>query len=236
MHTEILEDIPFRADLDSLKRRLRIRETDRMLFLLHTLVREAENVARPKALVRAAYIDNRNQEAIEVEGQWFRSRVLAVNVSQAHRIFIYVATCGKELEQWSRERKGTLEIFWADALKEIALRQAVKAVGSYVEEKYQPGRTAHQNPGSLEDFPLPEQESLFALLGDTEAGIGVTLLPSLMMSPSHSVSGIIFPTSEDFQSCLLCPREKCPGRRAPYDPTLYSRKYSNPMRPAIDER
>ncbi|MEW6186118.1 MAG: vitamin B12 dependent methionine synthase [Thermodesulfobacteriota bacterium] len=226
MNTEILEDIPFKVDLDSLKRRLRIRESDRMLSLLQTLVGEAENVARPKAMVRAAYINDRSQEAIEVEGQWFRSRVLAVNVSQAHRLFIYVATCGKELEQWSRERKGTLEIFWADALKEIALRQAVKAVGVYLEEQYHPGRTAHQNPGSLEDFPLPEQEALFALLGDTEAGIGVTLLPSLMMSPSHSISGIIFPTNEDFQSCLLCPREKCPGRRAPYDPSLYSRKYS----------
>jgi hypothetical protein len=48
------------------------------------------------------------------------------------------------------------------------------------------------------------------------------------MSPTHSVSGIIFPTNDDFQSCLLCPREQCPGRRAAYDRTLYERKYSKP--------
>jgi hypothetical protein len=80
----------------------------------------------------------------------------------------------------------------------------------------------------LEDFPLEEQRGLFALMGDTNAAVGVTLLHSLMMSPSHSVSGIIFPTTENFESCLLCPRDKCPGRRASYDPTLYERKYSKP--------
>lgn len=116
--------------------------------------------------------------------------------------------------------------YWAGAIKEAAVRCAITAMGSHLEEHYHPGKTSQQNPGSLEDFPLAEQRALFDLLGDTRTPVGVTLLPSLMMSPTHSVSGIIFPTTEDFQSCLLCPREKCPGRRAPYDPTLFTRKYS----------
>jgi hypothetical protein len=46
------------------------------------------------------------------------------------------------------------------------------------------------------------------------------------MVPTKSVSGIIFPTEADFQSCQLCERENCPNRRAPYDEMLYEQKYS----------
>jgi hypothetical protein len=226
METHILKDIPFVVNLDSLKQRLRIRENNSSHPRFQSLVEEAQRIARPKALYRPVFIEERNEEAVKVEGKWFRSRILTVNLRQAHRIFLYVATCGAELDKWAKGQKDILKAFWAEAVKETALRNAVAAVGVHLEDRYHPGRTAHQNPGSLKDFPLTEQEALFALMGDTRESIGLTLLPSLMMSPTHSVSGIIFPTTEDFQSCLLCPREKCPGRRAAYDPTLYARKYA----------
>jgi hypothetical protein len=81
------------------------------------------------------------------------------------------------------------------------------------------------NPGSLADWPLAQQRVLFALLGNTEAAIGVSLTPSLLMTPTKSVSGIAFPTEGSFASCQLCPRKACPNRRAPYDPGLKERKY-----------
>ena len=45
------------------------------------------------------------------------------------------------------------------------------------------------------------------------------------MSPIKSVSGILFPTEVTYENCQLCPRDLCPGRRAPYDKALYERKY-----------
>jgi hypothetical protein len=80
-------------------------------------------------------------------------------------------------------------------------------------------------PGSLTDWPLREQRPLFALLGDTEALVGVRLTDSCLMLPNKSVSGIRFPTEKHFESCQLCPRPDCPGRRAPYDADLYDRRY-----------
>jgi hypothetical protein len=62
-------------------------------------------------------------------------------------------------------------------------------------------------------------------LGDVAGAIGVWLSDSLLMVPAKSVSGVRFPTEESFESCQLCSRENCPGRRASYDDTLYDRKY-----------
>ncbi len=228
MTTMILKDIPFVLRAESLKSRLRIREGGTAYIRFLALIEEAQKIARPKVMYRPVYIEDRTEEAVKVEGQWFRSRVLSVNLIHAHRIFIFVATCGVELDEWARGQQEVLKAFWADAVKEIAVRTAVKALEAHIETQYHPGQISRQLPGSLEDFPLAEQEVLFALMGDTKAAVGVTMLSSLMMSPSHSVSGIIFPTTENFESCLLCPRYKCPGRRAPYDQTLYERKYSKP--------
>jgi hypothetical protein len=75
---------------------------------------------------------------------------------------------------------------------------------------------AAMNPGSLADWPIHEQRPLFRLIGDTESAIGVRLQPSLLMWPTKSVSSIFFPTSSDFVSCQLCPRQGCPNRRATY--------------------
>ena len=42
----------------------------------------------------------------------------------------------------------------------------------------------------------------------------------MLMLPRKSVSGIYFPSEVSFFSCQLCPRDRCDGRKAPYDETL----------------
>ena len=61
---------------------------------------------------------------------------------------------------------------------------------------------------------------LFALLGETEHRLGVRLTDSLLMVPRKSISGIFFPVEESFMTCRLCPRPRCQGRRAAFEPEL----------------
>ena len=81
------------------------------------------------------------------------------------------------------------------------------------------------SPGRLVNWPLSEQAALFTLLGDPHEAIGVHLTDSYLMVPTKSVSGVRFPTEQSFESCQLCPRERCHGRKAPYDSGLYDREY-----------
>jgi hypothetical protein len=94
-----------------------------------------------------------------------------------------------------------------------------------LKDHYRLGRIEAMSPGSLPDWPIQAQRPLFALFGDTERLLGVRLTESLLMVPSKSVSGILFPTEQTFASCQLCPREGCPSRQLPYDPALYDEKY-----------
>jgi hypothetical protein len=176
-------------------------------------------------MYKVAFIERKEDDAVVIDGTLFTSRVLRVNLQDAHRVFAYVATCGTELDEWGRSLNDLLEQFWVEKIQEMALGQASKHLNDHIIQRHQPGRTATMNPGSLADWPLREQRNLFALLDNRSDEIGVRLSDSLLMTPTKSVSGIMFPTEYDFKNCQLCPRPDCPGRRAPYDQALYDKRY-----------
>jgi len=225
METVVLDQIQYKGDIASLGRRLHIVQDSDDLSELKQLVEEAEAIARPKVLHAVGYIEERGDEHVVIGGTTFRSRILRVNLEQAHRVFLYVATCGTELAGWARSLTDLLRRYWAEAIQEAALREATRALQRDLEHRYRPGKTSAMAPGSLGEWPLSEQRPLFAALGDVQGAIGVDLSDSLLMIPAKSVSGIRFPTAESFESCQLCLRAGCPGRRAPYDQTLYERRY-----------
>jgi hypothetical protein len=225
MDPTILDDIPWHVDLPQLMQQLRIKEGDSHEEKARSMAAEAEAKGKPRAVYKAGLIESRGEDHVVIEGSTFESRVLAVNLAKVHRAFPFVATCGVELEEWSRSFPAFLERFWADAIKEMALGASILALLEHIEGQHHPGNLSMMNPGSIDSWSLSEQRALFTLLGDPEESIGVELMESCFMRPSMSTSGIWFPTEDHYENCMLCPMERCPGRRAPYDEALYERKY-----------
>ena len=129
------------------------------------------------------------------------------------------------LVKWTNRIDDVLHRYWADKIKEMVLRLAMEVLKEPLIEHHRPGSISRMSPGSLADWPTQEQKVLFEILGNTKDAIGVQLTDSLFMIPTKSVSGIFFATEENFESCQLCHRELCPGRKAAYDKDLYDRKY-----------
>lgn len=225
METQILPAIPFVPDLDALRKQLRIKDGGAQAERFTRLVREAESLARPRALYGVAYVNSRSDAGVVLDGIPFTSRVLSVNLEQSHRVFPYLATCGTELHEWAAAQDDMLQRYYADQIAENALRQALASLGEHLAGRYRLGRTSTMSPGSLRDWPLEAQRPLFALFGDAAQSLGVSLTASLLMIPTKSVSGIRFPTEQTFASCQLCPRQGCPSRQAPYEPGLYETRY-----------
>lgn len=222
--SEVFKDIPFEIDAERLIKKLHIRQ-GRMEDDFRALCAEAAEHARPKAMVRVAYVDEKGEDYVVIEGVKLVSRVLRINLDQAERVFLVCATCGVELFEWGNEQHNSLSKFWATAVQEQAMFKATDSIRSYIEKNFNPGKLGVQNPGSLKDWPIDEQQKLFQLIGDAESTIGVTLSAGNMMIPSYSVSGIVFPTEVSFINCMLCQRKKCPQRRAAYDEKLYRNRY-----------
>jgi hypothetical protein len=226
MDAVVLDNIEAKFNVESLIRKLRIkRDRADLVDSFEWFVKQALQVARPKALYKAVYLDVRTDDTVVIDGVALKSRVLAVSLVDIHRVFAFVATCGNELAHWAMSKDDILERFWADAITDDALLSAMKFMEEHIKRCYLLEKTAMMSPGSLEDWPIQEQGPLFSILGDTERLIGVRLNETLMMQPVQSVSGILFPVEVDFATCQLCPRENCPKRRAPYDKHLYEKRF-----------
>lgn len=224
--TIILDRIPLQFNLDELSKYLHLREDSSRRENLQSLVTQAQAIARPKVLYKVAYVASRGDDYVVIDGTRLDSRVLRVNLEGAHRTFIYVATCGREVADWAKAQSDMLQRFWSDQICQMILVQAIQALRQHLAEQYHPGHVSFMNPGSLPDWPIQQQTALFSMLGNVEESIGVRLTQGLLMEPIKSSSGIYFPTEATFESCQLCLREECPGRRAPYDPDLYAHKYA----------
>lgn len=225
MKANIIRDISFDLKAEELLPMLNIKPGSDFDGRLRFLLGEALRVARPKAVYKLSSVEHRDDGIVMIDDVQIQSRVMQINLKECHRAFPFIATCGTELEDWSKTLDNTLESFWGNTISLLALHAAMDAFQKHLRKTYETGMTSSMNPGSLDDWPLLEQHKIFSLLSGASAEIGVRLTRSAMMIPLKSVSGLEFESGEKFHNCQLCSRENCPVRRAPYDEHLYETKY-----------
>ena len=226
MNITILDEINFNPKPDRVLKKLRVKPDSRNEEMVLGMLEEACRIAKPKAMFSIAGIDEKLENGVVIEGIRMESKVMSVNLKDVNRVFPYLETSGRELFDWKMGFEDMLDSYYADEINQMALRTAERYLLDHLKTTYQLGKTASMNPGSLEDWPITAQQSLFQLLGDPLEAIGVELLDSMLMLPNQTVSGIRFVSGDGFSSCELCPREPCPSRRKPYNPDLMGDKYN----------
>lgn len=226
---EILDDVPVELDIDTLLARLRIDRESKIAKDILDLIETVVPVVRPKAIYEVSFIQSRDYDTVDIGGVIFKSRVLRANLDKVERVFPYIATCGREVDEIATPSGDLLTQFWMDSIKEMALDAIRKYLVNHLKERYALEEFSKMSPGegSQELWPIEQQRQLFSIFDDVGDSIGVTLTDSLMMVPIKSVSGIYFPTEISFESCQLCPREVCSRRRIPYDKNLLASFYKD---------
>ena len=223
---EVLNSIPIELRLEAVIKRMRLRNrSDNILGHIREMLDIARPIAKPKAVFDVAYIENKDGDSMEIGGVEFKSRVLRINLDKVERVFPYVVTCGRELDEIDIPSTDFIKGYFLDQIKETAVVLARQYVEGYLKKRYALGQLSRMAPGAGagDDWPITQQKELFSLFGGREKVeelIGVRLTDSFLMVPIKSVSGIFFPTEIRFESCQICPREQCIGRRAPYDPEV----------------
>jgi hypothetical protein len=226
MKTFILNDIPFQLDIELLRENFHINEGNKAIEDIKRLATYAEEIGKPKAIYGEAIINSKNDESVIVEGVELKSRVLRVNLEEAHRVFPYLITAGRELNNWVESIEDFLEKYWADQIQETIMRLARNFVYEHLNKTFKPGTTSSMNPGSLKGWQIQAQGDILSILGNIHNRIGVELTDSFLLVPVKSVAGIKYPTEFGFENCQLCQIENCPDRKSPFDKELYEKKYA----------
>jgi hypothetical protein len=226
---EILDDIPMHLDIIEVSKTLRLDRKKEHSNTARELVELASSVIRPKIIYEVSYVDNKNEDTVDIGKVKFTSHVLRANLDKIGKVFPYIVTIGKELEDNAASFDDLLKAYCLDEIGNMLVDLGMEYLEDYLKRRYKFEQLSNMSPGSLEDWPITQQKQLFSIFGNVEDLIGVKLTDSLLMIPRKSVSGIFFPTHVKFYSCQLCPREICKERSAPYDKNLaesYTKKVS----------
>ncbi len=177
--------------------------------------------ARPTGVFKPCAVEpSSDGKHIRVGGMEFSSALLVKNLAEEETAWAYLASCGREIYEQARAMSDPFERYWVDEIMQQALSDIEVAMDAFFSANLFSGKTASMAPGSLIEWPIQEQKPLFSLLGEGVDECGVTLTDTFLMLPNKSVSGLRFHNEHGYVSCKLCPREKCPNRRAPYEPEL----------------
>ena len=214
--------VPFELNLDALADRLRIR--DSMMEEFSELVSMASEAAQPKVLVRPAYVDEYGDDGVTINGVKFHSVAMRHNLDGIGRVFAYITTCGREVEEMEIDRSDFVKTSWLHYIKLDLLKNCQPVLRKFIRERFGVEKVSSMNPGSGDAsvWSIDQQVGLFSLFGDVEQLVGVRLTESFLMVPDVSTSGILFPADRAYQSCQLCHRENCPNRAVPFNAVLWA--------------
>jgi hypothetical protein len=220
---ETFDPIPVTLDSAAVASRLRHNPTRPGAPNLDALIAQARSLIHLRAVYQISYIRAKGEDTVEVSGVTFQSRILRRNLEAAQKVFPFIMTAGPELETAASSSGDLLKQYYLEEMANIALEGGAAWLAGLLAARWGFSGLSSMDPGSLEDWPITEQPKLFSIFGDTERLVGVRLTDNMLMIPRKSISGILFPSEEGFMSCQLCEREKCPGRRAPFDEALAAR-------------
>ena len=216
---KVIESIPVKLDSDDLVKDLRIRRNvEYIKNKLDSLIEAITPVMNPKALYSVSFVDKIEGDQVTIGDTVFTSKVVRMNLEQVGRVFPYIVTAGSELDDVELSKRQSAMLL--DQVKTVVVSKAYQYLRAHLAEKYGIKKLSSVAPGRLDEWPLTQQRELFSLFGDNVDRIGVRLTKTYLMVPVKTVSGLLFPSEAGFESCELCSREKCVGRRAAYDPKL----------------
>ena len=220
MERRLMDDFDILLPFEDVVKKLRL-EDEEDIGLMRSRCDAILELARPKAVYKPCPVLAIEDDRVTIGDVVFRSRVMAKNLQDVECVYAYVATCGREADDWSHKEEDPIVALWLDIVKEMILGKAMEQFTTRLAHEQHIDQYATMSPGSgnLNVWPIQQQRELFTLIGSVEEETGVHLTGSCLMLPTKSVSGILYPSDAGFITCVLCTRANCPHRRAPYDPS-----------------
>lgn len=212
---EVVDPVPVNLDAAELLRNLKA-DIPRLSEELVTLLEKFRPLIEPKAVYACIRVIGLENDQVYLEnGHTLRSVVLGDMLERAQEIVPYVITIGPKLENRASQESSLLRAWLLEKIADYALEKACAYVRSRTEERLRNGVSGFSpGSGTGELFGIEQQETLFRIL-DPATKIGVRLMPSYLMVPRKSESGVFAVTREEYVACEYCPRQ-CESRRAPF--------------------
>jgi len=166
--------------------------------------------ATPAVLLsEAAVIDKTPDKIISSLGE-FNCSLLAELAGKSERLFPFIVSCGKSMDEFGTDIFDPLQRYWIDFLKEYAMEQAFKKIKFEVAEKCPDKKITSLIPTDDTVWKIEGLKEIFnAFPARAVKQTGVELTKYLHMIPTKTRAGVFFPSHKEVDLCSLCSMKKC---------------------------
>jgi len=193
-----------------------------VLDLANRLLEESAPYLQARAVYLVCNVVRMADTELELDQGLLFCGAIARFLKPTRRVALFVATIGHKIEQLAGQRwlaGEALESYTLQAIGSAATDAAADALVEHLwshEAGPNEAITPLFNPGYC-GLPIEEQKTLFSVIDASP--IGVTLLPSMMMRPVKSVSGLVGigragEVGAHGVPCEHCKLQDCQMRRA----------------------
>jgi hypothetical protein len=134
---EVLDNIPIKLDFEVVSKKLRLRnKNENVEKIIRELIETSRSLAKPKAVFEISRVENKCGDSVDIGGVRFTSHVLRVNLDKAERVYPYVVTCGRELDEIKIPPQEVMKCYFLDQIKELVVRSALNYLHDYLKKNH----------------------------------------------------------------------------------------------------
>ena len=223
MNEIVCTELSYTFVKEDLLKRLHCEEDDEIYGRASELIEDAKSALRPAFAIKKFYIDEIRNDGIYIQGNFFKSKIVANKLKEEKDVYVYIATCGRRINTLIDGTDDELDKYIYDQLSYLAYLQAMEKMSAAVEDCFGIKRHIRLCPGSIIDWSIGDVCKIFTLMEGLYQQIDVNVLDSGLINPLKSTSGMFYPTEEEFDSCAICPRANCENRKMPFDEELHDK-------------
>jgi len=190
-----------------------------MVGRISEIITEARPSLRPRGAYALYAVSSRTAHLLQLDDTTISGNI-GEYLQQADRVAVFAVTVGKEishLAESAAKNDDALSAWVIDAVGSWAVESAADALMLHIRRHLQEGQelTLRYSPGYC-GMDIAEQRKLFHLV--QADSVDVTLMPSMLMHPLKSISGLVGLAPKEAVShyrspCDVCPRTGCHIRR-----------------------
>lgn len=134
---EVLDNIPVKLDFEVVSKKLRLRnKNEDVENIIQELIETSRSVGKPKAVFEISRVENKCGDSLDIGGVTFTSHVLRVNLDKVDKVFPYVVTCGRELDEIKIPPQQIMKSYFLDQIKELVVRSALNYLADYLRKNH----------------------------------------------------------------------------------------------------
>lgn len=219
----VRSDLEYHFDSDALLKRLHCTAEDEPFTRAMEIVPNSVKFMRPAYAVREFAVDGIEKNGVKIGGCFFNSKITAEKLKDQKTVFVYIATCGKKVNDIIEKTEDVLDKYILDQAAYLAYLQAMNQMSAHIEEAFGIKRQIRLCPGSIIDWSIIDVKKIFTLMDGLYQQLDVEVLQSGLIDPLKSTSGLFYSSEDEFESCAVCPRANCENRTMPFNEELHEK-------------